>query len=189
MDLLSQAREIDYAHPAERAIFRDALEAEGLVLFSRDIGWGGKTERQIVAVVAGKDGPELVCARAFPPTLGEGMITRIDLACPVKAACKRFLSSDGEPSAQRLTPHTDAGIVGSYPEEVTYLWRQGIAGASLQTIYLLRLPSSGGHDLIVASDTVEGGKSTVVEHGRVSTSALLEWASETFEVAGPARAP
>lgn len=186
MDLLSQAREIDYANLAERAIFRDGLEAEGLVLFDRDIRWGGKTERQVVAVVAGKDGPELVCARAFPPTLGEGMITRIDLACPVKAACKRFLSAESLPSAQRLTPHTDAGIVGSYPEEVTYLWRQGISGETLQTIYLLRVPSEDGHDLIVASDTVEGGKSIVEEHGRVSAKALLEWANATFEASAPA---
>lgn len=187
MDLLTQAREIDYAHPAERGIFRDDLEAEGLVLFARDIRWGDKDERQVVAVVAGKDGPELVCARAFPPPLGDGMITRIDLACSLKSACKRFLSGESFPWAHRLTPHTDAGIVATYPDEVTYLWRQGIAGEKLQTIYLLRLPSSGGHDLIVASDTVEGGKSTVVEHGRMSTSALLEWADQTFEIAAPGR--
>lgn len=185
MDLLSQAREIDYGNPAEKAIFETDLQAEGLVLVAHDIEWGGKVERQIVGVVAGRDGPELVCARAFPSTSGD-MITRVDLSYPVSDACKRFLSSETSPRALSLTPHTDKGIVEAYPGRVTYLWRQGIAGESLHTIYLLRLPSAGGHDLVVASDTVKDGESTVVEHGRVSTTALLEWANETFGVSAPA---
>ncbi|WP_041357971.1 hypothetical protein [Nitrobacter hamburgensis] len=171
-------REIDYAHPGERAIF-DEMRSEGLVLFSRDISWSGVEERQIVAVVAAAEGPALVCARSWPPLTGDGMIIRIDLRCRVEDACRLFLSADGIPAARPLVPHTDAGIVAKY-RGATAIWRQGIAGDLIQTVYLLRIRRSTGPELVVASDTVTGGRSEVVEHGRVETGRLREWAAEIF---------
>ena len=183
MDLLSAPREIDYAHPGERSIFDGELRAEGLVLHSREITWSDKVERQILAVVAGEDGPQLIGARTWPASFGGEVITRIDLNCSVEGACKRFLAADTDPRALTLTPHTDVGILAAYPGRITYLWRSGIQSDAMHTIYLLRQAGPEGIDLILASDTVRNGKSEVVEHGRVSANRLREWANETFELA------
>ena len=178
MDLTEAAREFDHGHEGERAILAE-LDSEGMVLFSRDIEWGNITERQLVAVVAGADGPDLVCASAWPASFGGGMLARIDVRCPVEAACRRFLSGDGEPRARKLG-HTDSGVAAAFDPRTTSIWSSSTASGKIQSIYLLRVPTGSGPSLVVATDVVDRGSSTVRKEGAVLAAKLLEWAGETF---------
>lgn len=183
--MFENAREFDAADPLEKAIL-DSAEAEGLVIWSRNADWGDVTERQLVAVVAGPQGPELFCARAWPAALNSGVIVRLDLRCKVEDACRPFLSKSADALPRIGDLHSrdsyDVAVAHIVGAQAGCLWR---SADTKSAVFLLRTRAEDGRkNLAVAtaeSTRATGGTKANAElHLTVPVDEFAAWVQATF---------
>lgn len=183
MPMRNETRDFDATDPLEKAISA-AIADEGLVVWSVDHKPGAQRQRHLVAVVAGPDGPDLVCARAWRGTLGE-VFSRIDLRAPVEAACRRWLPAarGSGLGLSELVPHLpdDIALAQAAGDSTRVLWKSSNGETS---VYLVRMSPPGQEkELAAATSEKHDGKWSAKLHFSLSLTSFNEWAAAEF---GPA---